>query len=113
MLLTGIDRVAHAADFDVLLFDGRRDQEHGPAGNAGRFGILMHRWVDGGFHNWEILKVFWQIAIGPRPQSCRAEVRFLRSQRLNSQKISWGGITEPRSITRFLSLPLRVLLEDL
>ena len=59
LLLAGVDRMAGATDFDMLLFDRARDQVDGLAGAAGGLGIFEHLWVDGRLHSPHRVHEFW------------------------------------------------------
>ena len=62
LLLASVDRVAGAADFDLLRFDRARNQVDRLAGRAGGLRILEHLGVDGGLHSWRTVHEFWATA---------------------------------------------------
>lgn len=49
-LLACVDRVTHATNFHRLLCNRTWNHKDSAAGAAGCFGVFVHRWVDGGFH---------------------------------------------------------------
>ncbi len=57
LLLTGIDGVAHTADFHSLFLHRARNLKDGPARRAGCFGVFEHFWVDSGLHSRGIVLI--------------------------------------------------------
>ena len=107
LLLARVDGVAHAAGFDLDLFDRARNLEHRLAGGAGGFGVGVHDGVDGGLHSPGRLQEFLAGARGVRVPSFVLRVLETRNPKL-AHSTSSGQAT--RNLPSSLPLPLRFRL---